>query len=268
MAKSDLSDEEKAKLVLGDVEPEKADEPTKEDEASTEPETDAAAEDKSEESEEEASTEEEPETNAAPTFTKQFPNFKSETLEGYVKELEQAYTNSTTEAIRLKREAEARAAAPVAAPPQPEVTPQPAPPAETNPDLLYAKAMREREMNSAFEEFAKSYPNVRESADFDRFAAASDGVWQAYARSHNNQAPTFKQLYKGIADILDWEPVGKVSKKDNAIRNSGVSSSTVSATAPVPKQPNVSDKEVDIFLKMGLSKSPEEARKSIAEVKA
>lgn len=259
-----LSDEEKAKKVLSEVDSAKKDETAEEVEAKSEAETvEPAAEDKSEETEEEASTEEESEAEAAEPFTKQFPNLKGETIADYVKELEQAYTNSTTEAIRLKREADARAAQP-ADPAQPVA---PAAPVETNPDLLYVKSVRERDMNEAFDKFATSYPNVREGQEFDRFTAASDGVWAAWTRSHNNQAPTFDQLYKSIADVLGWEPVGKTAKKDNAIKTSGVSSSVSSATAPAPKTAPVSDKEIEVYMRMVPGKSVEDARKEIASVK-
>ncbi len=267
MAKSTLTDEEKAKLIAGDVDSEKKDETTDANGAESEEEQDdSAAEDQTEESQEEASTEEDTESETAQTFTKQFPNLKGETEAEYIKELEQAYTNSTTEAIRLKREAEARNAAPTepAAPQGQQQQPQP----PTNPDLQYAKSLREREMNEAFDKFAKSYPNVRESADFDRFAAASDGINATYRATHNGADAPFDWLYEKIASALDWEPIGKTAKKDAAIKNSGVSSSTQSSRATVPKQPNVSDKEIETYLKMFPLKSVEDARKEIAEVKA
>src|SRR5690606_9800822 len=106
------SDLKKLKDQLEGVEPEKEDEPSEEEQAeeaeegaegeseeSKETESEEAAEEEETESEEET----EEETKSEETFTKKYKNIKGDTPEEYAQNLEQAYSNSTSEALKWKK---------------------------------------------------------------------------------------------------------------------------------------------------------------------
>lgn len=265
---AELTDEEKAKLVAGDVES-KADETPPEPEASPEEEPAANEVDgQTEETPEAAAEEAEPETETSgepATFTKQFPNLIGDTPEDYAKSLEQAYVNSSNEALRLKRELDDLKAQPPApgTPPAP-AEPVPPPTQATDPNVQYAKQLRDRDMVSAFDEFTKAYPQARETEEFTKFSAASAGVAQGYAASHGGMQPTFPELFQGIAAVLGWQAVNP--KKDAALKDAA-SSSQVTSTALAPgRQPKVTDAQVDTYLKMFTSKTRAAAIKELSEV--
>ena len=68
-------------------------------------ESDEAGEDDSQDGESEGESDDDS-TEETPEFVKEFPNIKGDTPEEYAKNLEIAYQNSTSEAIRLKKAAE------------------------------------------------------------------------------------------------------------------------------------------------------------------
>jgi|ERR1035437_1348165 hypothetical protein len=271
-----LTDEEKAKLVLGDVESE-ADETTKEKEAESETLENSQEEEASENSEEETAVESEdktPEAETQPSFTKQFTNLKGETPQEYITEIEKAYQNSTNEALRLKKQLDdsaqiiEEAKKVVATVPSATATEQPVAPTftqDTNPDLAWAKQLREDAMITSFDEFKKNYPQAIEGEQFQKFLNASKGVEEAFKASHDNRLPTYPELYKGIADILGWQPTKVTAKRDAAIKESAASSQTVSATQPVAKQSKVTEAQVDAYLRMFPAKDRATVVKELSE---
>jgi hypothetical protein len=276
---ADLTDEEKAKLVLVDVESDElADETTKEEETFNEEAQENQEESEEAESETEDESQEESEAEEAQpeahTFTKQFSNLKGDNWESYGPELEKAYQNSFTEAIRLKKalddsnrlveEARQLIASNGQAQPENSEVAQAAP---VNPDIAYVKRIRDRDMINAFEEFKKEFPQATEESEFDRFQRASNGVYQTLTETNNGVEPTFPELYQGIAKILGWQPASVTAKKNAAIKNSAVSSSTNSATVPTAKQPKVSDAEVNVYQRMFPNKDRATIVKELAEVK-
>lgn len=271
MAKK-LTDEEKVKLVTGDVEEETPVETTTEPETPSEPEEQPAAE---EESEPPKEAEEEPE---AQSFTKQFPNLKGATPEEYIPELETAYRESSNEALRLKKELDdirpaiEEAKRIIANQPTPPAGTPPANPSvletNTDPNVQYAKQLRDRDMVTAFDEFTKDYPQARETSEFDKFSAASSGVAAGFAASHNGMQPSFPELFNGIAAVLGWQPITATSKKDAAIKDAGVSSQVTSSTVAPARRPKVTDAQVDAYLKMFTQKSRADAIKDLSEVVA
>lgn len=273
-----LTDEEKAKIVAGGVEEETPVETIPEPKAPSEEEpASQEAEDKSEE-EPEAAAEEEPTEPEAPTFTKQFPNLKGDSPEEYAKELETAYVNSTNEALRMKKELDdsrtaiEEAKRIIATQTKPAEGTPPANPSlldtNTDPNVQYAKQLRDRDMVTAFDEFTKAYPQARETAEFEKFTAASNGVAQGFAASHNGLQPSFPELFGSIAAVLGWQPVTATSKKDAAIKDAGSSSQVTSAAVAPGRRPKVTDAQVDAYLKMFTQKSRADAIKELSEVVA
>jgi hypothetical protein len=286
-----LSDKQKADAILGDVEEETPVEPTNENQTDLEPEEQEATnesetvEEPVEESpEEEKPTEEEAEAEPeADTFTKQFPNLKGDTLPEYKEQLETAYDNSFKEALRLNKALEEANATITAlrsqAPIQPQVQPgagqQPATPQLPTaplqdainelPEIQRIKAQDTQSMFSAFDDFAKAYPQAREQQPFDDFTKVSDGVSRALT-ARLGRIPTYPELFTAIAGTLQWQPTTPTPTKDAAIKNAGASSHTNSQTLPPARRSKVSDQQVEAYMKMYTSKTREEAVKELSEV--
>lgn len=269
---ADLTDEEKAKAVLGDVEEETPAEPPEEPEVPSDPQDKPSGEVEEEEAPKEPdAAEAEPQA-----FTKQFSNLKGDTWETYGPELETAYQNSSNEGMRLRKQLddstrlveEAKQIIAGQTPAQPETQTNPnLITIDSHPDVQYAKRLRENEMISAFDSFTKEFPQARETEEFERFTAASNGVALAYAASHNNVAPTYPELFTGIASVLGWTPATVSAKKDAAIKDSASNGQVTSATQPPARQSKVTDAEIDVYLKMFTSKTRADAAKELAEVK-
>jgi hypothetical protein len=293
---SKLSDEEKAKAILGNVEEPAPAEPTEDEELEPEelePETSVETQTEEPETpgteagESEVETPEAEEEPAKP-FTKLFPNLKGDTPEEYAKEVETAYTNSTNEALRLKKIIDDNAAiveqanqviaragiqpTPPADPANPETAQVPvapvaptAPAAPTNPDLEWVKQEREAKMIEEFGKFKKDYPQAVDKDNFQTFLNTSKGVDEALT-ARLGRRPSYQELYKGIADILGWQPMSVEAKKNNAIKGAGASSRPSTTTPPLPKKSKVTSAQVDMHLKLFPFKSREQAVKDLAEV--
>jgi hypothetical protein len=290
-----LTDEEKVKQLLGDVEEETPAETTEEPEAPAEEEQNnqeqdnqvESAEDKSDLEPEEAAiaeSSEQEETKAEP-FTKQFPNLKGETLAEYVPELEKAYQNSFTEALRIKKElddskalveeakriiAGVQTVPPPAAPENPQVpapaAPQPNPlllAIDEHPAIQYAKAKQNEDMFAAFDTFAKDFPQARDEDGFAAFQKASNGINQALTDTLG-RVPTYLELFKGIAGSLGWQPAR--AKRDAAIKDMASSPQVASTAAPISKGPKVPEASIVAYQKMLTSKTREEAIKDLSTV--
>ena len=294
-----LTDKQKAAAISGDVEDESPAETTTADATDLEPEeqdnldeskqveeptTEPSEGEKPKEDEEEAVPE-------APSFTKQFPNLKGETLAEYTPELEKAYDNSFKEALRLnnlvKEKDNTIATLQTQLQGQPQLVQQPpvqpgqpapaAPPQPTQPvlptlqtavnelpEIQRIKAQDTQAMFSAFDDFAKEYPQAREEQGFADFQKVSNGVNQALT-DHLGRIPTYPELFKGIAGTLTWQPTTPTPAKDAALKAAGSSTHTNSTTIPSAKRSKVSDAQVEAYLKMYTSKTREDALKELSE---
>jgi len=122
----------------------------------------------------------------------------------------------------------------------------------------------QRDMSTAFDEFAKEYPQARNQAEFQQFTNASAGVYQAFQQSRG-RVPTYPELYQSIAGVLGWQPEQSTSKKDAAIKAAGSQGQVVSSSRPVAKQPRVTDAQVNAYRRMFPAKTQEEAVKELSE---
>ena len=295
-----LTDKQRAAAILGDVEGEDPVETTTQETTDLEPEeqenldeSEQVEETTTEPSEEEKPTEGEEEVETeAPSFTKQFPNLKGETLAEYTPELEKAYDNSFKEALRLnnlvKEKDTTIAALQAQLQGQPQLQPQPTQPGQTAqvppqtavaqptlpplqeavnqlPEIQRIKAQDTQAMFSAFDDFAKEYPQAREEQGFADFQKVSNGVNQALT-DRLGRIPNYPELFKGIAGTLNWEATTPTPAKDAALKNAGSSVHTNSTTIPAAKRPKVSDASVEAYQKMFTSKTREEALKELSEV--
>lgn len=268
-----LTDEEKAaKLLEGVDEPKAQDEPKKETDAETteeeSPEEATTEEEKPTEAEAEPTAEEESteEEAPAPTFTKQFANLKGDSWEEYGPELEKAYQNSFDEGLKLR----ARITELESIKPEAPAGEQPAVPnLDSHPAIAYAQAQMQNDMVNSFNEFAKRYPQARETDSFNKFEAAAKGVSSGIAAAEG-RVPTYKELFEKTAQVLNWQPSDQIARKDAAIKEAGAESSTNSVTKPVPKV-SVTEKELEIARKLvGPSNKQDDSElvKDLAKIKA
>lgn len=260
---ADLSDEEKARLIADtDVkDPSEAkkgaDEPVGEQPAVATPPEEKPAE---------GIEEGEPES---PAFTKKFPNLKGDTPEEYVPHLEQAYQNSFTEALRLKKDLdEATRKLAQAPPPQPPGKEPETPPAvegyDQLPEVQYIKAIQQRDMKTAFDTFAQKYPQVKDEQSFTQFRNAADPLGQAFFVTEGRQ-PTYDELFPRIAAYLGWQTTEAAGTAGQTIKESLSTVQANSATVPKPRQPRVTDAQVDAYLKMYPNKNRADVVKELSE---
>lgn len=218
------------------------------DETDDTAEADEESEEASEESEEEQSEEE-------TSFVKEFPHIKGDTYEEYSRNLEQAYQNSTAEAMRLKALADAA---------QSKDETDDAKIDTSDPLSLYMKQKMDEEINSAYSSFAKQYSQVADPTEYDKFVKTVSTMSNTILQSEGRMAAP-GELYSKAAVILGWESVNAISKEDklkSALKDSAANSKTSSSTKTTPKS-KVTDQMVAINRMMYPGKTDAEIREEL-----
>ena len=162
----------------------------------------------------EAGEEDEPGQGTDATFTKKFSNLKGETWEDYGQNLEEAYQNSFTEALRLdgelkKKDAElAQLRAVVSQGPTPPAPTEPVNPAvqpmqpplaqpsgiQGTPEYQWLQSQQAASMRDSFGKFMESYPQVKDTPNFEAFKKALDPVTGMFVQIEGRQ-PTYEELF-------------------------------------------------------------------------
>lgn len=208
---------------------------------------------------EEATEETEDESPETPAFVKEFEYIKGDTPEEYARNLEQAYKNSTAEALRLKGLAEAQTSAPASE------TEEEAPDI-SNPTALYMKQKMDEEIRTAFDSFSKDYPQVADPTDYNRFTQEVSTLSQTILNSQGRLASP-GELYQKAAVILGWEKQSAVDSKDKlsmALKDNAATSKPTSATAKAgPTKSKVTQEMIAVNRKMYPDKTDEEIRKEL-----
>lgn len=200
------------------------------------------------------------------SYVKEFPNIKGDTLEEYSRGLEEAYKNSTAEALRLKRELdELKASKPAPADNADDDDGDKAPAPSSDPLTMWAKQSLEREIDEAYADFRKIYPQVDDEAEYAKFTKEVATLSTTIQNSQNRMA-TPRELYTKAAVILGWE-ADKPTSQDRlkvAIKN-GAAISKSSGAIKKPVRSKVDDNQVAIYRKMNPSdnKSDSEIRKEL-----
>lgn len=215
--------------------------------------------DKSEPSEEDGKTDDQADKSVETDseFVKEFPNIKGDTLEEYQRNLEIAYRNSTSEALRLKGLAEAK--------PEPEEENEEESPSD--PRLLYLDQMLQKDITDSFNEFSKHYPQTKDPEEYEKFQTEAANMSQYIMQTQKRVAPA-SELYSKVAVILDWKPetvVDDKDKLDSALKDRASQSKTTSATKPKSTS-KITDAEIQIAKSMGGwtdGKSDAEIRKEL-----
>lgn len=235
-------------------EDEPTDEQTEEDES-----TDEAGEEV-ETNDQATDDEADDESEEAPTFVKEFKHIKGDTPEEYARNLEEAYKNSTTEALRLKGLVDT-------APKEPgigETTDDEVDFDPSNPVSLYMKQKMDEEIVTAFTEFSAKYPQVNDTLEYNKFTQEVSVLSQTIMKSQKRLAPP-KELYAKAAAILGWKP-DKVTDKDrlgDALKNSAASPKPSSSAPKKPVKSKVTDAQVAAHKAMYPGKTDAQIRKEL-----
>jgi len=233
---------ESVEVETSQEEDETTDNETKSEDASEED----SKTDQSQEDESEAESDDEADEDTS-EFVKQYPNIKGDTLDEYARGIEEAYQNSTSEALRLKKlldEAtsinsdtsvgEADDAAPI-----------------TDPRLLYLDQILDKDIQDSFAEFKKSHPQVNDPLEYDKFQKKVASMSTYIMQSEQRVAPA-SELYSMVAAILGWKPETAVDSKERlavAVKGTAAVSKTSSTTKPKVKS-SITDAEVAIAKNM------------------
>ena len=234
-----------------DVEPVNAeDEPEESDDETEDTEDTVVEEDETPES-----TEDEDKTE--PKFVKEFPNIKGDTPEEYSRNLEIAYQNSTTEALRLKGITEAPSVAPTPEVEQPIVD-------TSNPLALYAQQKMDEEINTAYVDFKKDYSQVEDEAKYNQFTKGVASLSRAILDNEGRLASP-SELYSKTAVMLGWSKSSEPDSKEKlgmALKQNGAASKS-SPTTKAVKKSKVTEEMIVMNKKMYPGKTNEEIRKEL-----
>lgn len=277
----ELTDEQKVAALMGDEE--KHRNPLDTTQSTEEPAADAAgapAEDNTEEPEKPAEGgEASDEAQDNSTFTKQFTNFRGGTWEEYGPELEKAYQNSFTEALRLKKELDERtnelnearraiAGMPAGPGAKPDAVQTAVPDLSQIPEVQYIRSIQQRDMRRSFDDFANKYPQVRDEANFNKFRDAATPMGQAFMAAEGRE-PSYDELFPFIAAAFGWTPADDDARRGSALRETiGQGRSGSGQSKPAPKTSSVSGAQVDAYLRMFPGKNRADALKELQEAVA
>lgn len=201
------------------------------------------------------------EEDATPSFVKEFDYIKGDTPEEYAKNLEQAYKNSTAEALRLKNLSEASTTTERTE----EEEETPVTPSVTDPTALYMKQKMDEEINQAFDEFSKDYPQAKDPTDYNKFVQEVAAFSATIFNSQGRLAPP-KELYQKAAVSLGWEKQSAVTSKDKlniAVKNNSATTKPTSATGKTTTKSKVPQAMIETNRKMYPGKTDEEIRKEL-----
>lgn len=216
-------------------EDETSDDAETEDEAEETGEDDGQTDDDTED--EDQSQDENPET---PSFVKEFDYIKGDTPEEYAKNLEAAYKNSSSEALRLKTENDELKKAPPVTPADDPADDAPVTKSVTD---LYMQQKLDEEIQTAFNQTRKDYPQVSDPTEYDKFTRMVGTFSRTILDSEKRLAPP-AELYRLAALSLGWEkktdPPDSKDKLNMALKDGAATGKTTSA----PSKPKTSGPQV------------------------
>lgn len=249
--------------------PEDGVEPPKEDDEPAEGEEVEESEEASEDDDKivEDAEEEDEAPADPPSFVKEFPNIKGDTPEEYAKNLEIAYNNSSSEAIRLKTELDA-------ATPPPPTTPTPEAP-DTSIEApvlsatdLYVQQKLDTEIREAFDEIKRDYPQASDPGEYAKFSKKVEVFSRTIIDSENRLASP-AELYNLAAVSLKWDKQATTpddkEKLNQALKDGAATPKTPAAPSkPKPAGPKISEAELKMNRKMYPGKSDAEIVEELA----
>lgn len=121
----------------------------------------------------------------------------------------------------------------------------------------------DEEISSAFADFSKNFPQVKDQSEYDKFTHEVSILSQTILNSQKRLASP-KELYSKAAVILGWEPdvtTGK-DKLDAALKDKAAASKTTSAGKKASKS-KVTDQMVSFNRMIYPNKSDAEIREEL-----
>lgn len=261
-----VTEEDLKKLKYPDVETEPKSEEDEideneedEEDEDTGEEEDGQTDDSTEEDSEEESDDEESEDDDDEEFVKEYPHIQGDTLEDYTRNIEVAYKNSTSEAMRLKKENDELKAG-NAAKPNPEQ-------GEVKPTDLYIQQKMEEEIQEDFNEFSRDYPQLQvEGPEYDSFTREV----QAFSRvafESTGKIPRAKELYQKAVVSLGWEPNTKPTGKESVgialKKRASISKSSSSTSTKKKVKSKVTQQMIEVNRRMYPGKTDQEIREEL-----
>lgn len=209
----------------------------------------------SDKSEEDGQTEDqtEEESQDDSQFVKELPNIGGNTVEEYARNLEKAYQNSTTEALRLKGLAD-----------QAQKTEDKEEIDISNPLNLYAKQKMDEEIKTAFTSFSKDYSQVNDPAEYNKFTSKVAILSRTIMESESRLASP-EELYSTAAVILGWDKESAPTNKEKigmAVKNTAAVSKTSSAVKQTSKS-KVTDEMIAVNRTMYPGKTDAQIREEL-----
>ncbi len=290
---SDMTDEEKAKLVSEGVDEQgktSQDEPEDNQQAGNEEvdndnnaQSDGADEGTAEgEGEEEQAppadegknSEEDKGQAKAPSFERKFQNIKGEDPAEYAKNLETAYENSTSEAVRLNKELkdaaelirQAKEIVEGGKGKDPnksqEFSVQEA--IDNHPIIRQQKERQLKDLTDEFNKFRGRVPDVNldDPENFKKFEGVVEKAGDAL-RIATGEEPTYAEMFDKAATLLGWDAQDKVGE---AVKGVAASTKTNSGKKTVPKS-TITDKEVAVAKRFFPGLSETDIRKELEKNK-
>lgn len=242
-----------------EVEPAKAEDDSSEEEKEDEKESedkgeeDAKAEDSKEEEEQSDDESEEVDTS----FVKEFPNIKGDTPEEYAKNLEEAYKNSTAEAMRLKGLAEKGKPK--------EEEPEGEKPAPSNYLEMYAQQKLDDDITKSYAAFKIDYPQVDDDTEYAKFTRTVETLTNTIMTSESRVAPP-SELYSKAAVILGWEKQSAPTDKEKlamAVKDKTGTSKTSSSGKKGVSKSKVTDAMIAVNRAMYPGKTDAQIREEL-----
>lgn len=266
MAKTDSKVDEKDKNESEEVDEETQDESEDEDVEENED------EETEEESEEEDSQEEaEDEEDSEEPFKKRYTQIKGESPEEYLPNLEDAYKNSSAEAVRLKAKNDELQAqidnisALVANNPEmaEQIKEGKVPAIQTDPALLSARQDMEARNKKEYSEFVNTHPELESDPELQKqvFDEIKDFAEVALKKGRvlgMKDALTKAWLALGLADNSKDEEI-RMKVKDSAARGKSAGTSTKADKAKI----TFSEAQISAGIQMGLGKTRQEVIKKL-----
>lgn len=202
-------------------------------------------------------------------FVKKFPNIKGENLPEYTKTLEEAYENSTSEAMKWKKRAEAAEAKLGSDDKDSDKKDDEQVIDTADPLKMWAQQNLDKEVSEAYDDFVKIYPQATEEANYEKFKEEVATLSQTILTRQKRLASP-RELYTKAAVILGWKATEtqptKGERLKSALKDGAAIPKTTSGTKKSPKS-NVTEGQIAVYRKLNPNdkKSDADIRKELEE---
>lgn len=245
-----------------DVEtPKGEDEPTPEATADDATPADPEAQDEPDGDKPDGDEEPEDKTDEDSTFTKRYTQFKGDSPEEYAKNLEEAYHNSSAEAVRLSREVKEMKtrldtiAGQVANNPElaEKLNQTPASDAIASPAVAWAEEKLNEEIKKDYADFVDLHPEIETDPTLgEKMEKAISSVIQVTYDTENRRAPLREAMEKAWI-ILGKDKEDNQEKLDMAVKDQASMNKTTPATAKPKPKSEFTPAQLEMAKKLGLT---------------